>query len=101
MRKKYNTRKLLAAVLSATSVLGAASPAFAALGAKKAANTADELPCTLALNTLYSNAAGNRFSDLGNVTRQGDRIEATVVKDGKPVKLSINVRSGAVQEHQS
>jgi len=94
-------RKLLTSVLSAAFVLGTASPAFAALGAKKAANIADEVPYTQALNTLSSYAAGNGFSDLGNVTRQGDRIEATAVKDGKPVKLSIDVKSGAVQEHQS
>jgi hypothetical protein len=90
-------RSLIYGVLSAALALGAASPALAARNAQQAA---DEVRYTDALNTLSGYAASHRYSDLSNVTRRGDRIEATAVRDGKPVKLSIDVTSGEVQEHQ-
>jgi hypothetical protein len=95
-------RKLIAAVLSTVFVLGMASPALAAANPRGADSrgAAAEVPYTEALNRLAKYVAEHRYSDLSNITRQDGRIEATAVRDGTPIRLSVDVTSGAVQEHQ-
>lgn len=85
------------AVLSTVLVLGAAGPA---LSASRTTSATADVPCSETRNTLAKYAADHGCSDLSNVNRHGDRVEPTASKAGQPIRLSVDVTSGAVQEHQ-